>query len=104
MIPVLVGAMGLAVLDAVVSRQAAAENVGGWLETLANVVRDFLSPAVPAFNTSSASSSTTAAVAFQGASSSSSSTPPALSPGYGAGSQIAPPPAGYTQPAGTVLD
>ncbi len=43
------GALGLAVLDAVVSRPAAAGRVGGALSGVGTIVRKFISPAVPAF-------------------------------------------------------
>jgi hypothetical protein len=47
----LIGAMGLAVLDAVVSHTQSAENVGGFLAGLGNAVNRFVSPAIPAFST-----------------------------------------------------
>lgn len=43
------GAIGLAVLDAVVSKANAAGNVGGWLEDAGNLVKKFLDPTVPFF-------------------------------------------------------
>ena len=57
------GAIGLAVLDGVVSRSAAANNVGGWLAGAGKAVEWFLSPAVPAFSSSSTTASTTATTA-----------------------------------------
>lgn len=53
------GAIGLAVLDGVVSRGGAADNVGGWLEGAGKAVDWFLSPAVPAFATTTAPTSGT---------------------------------------------
>lgn len=43
------GAIGLAVLDGVVSRSGAVSNVGGWIAGTGKAVQWFLSPAVPAF-------------------------------------------------------
>ncbi len=63
MMSVVAGAMALAVLDAVVSRQSAASNVGGWFESFGNLVRDFLSPAVPAFSTTATTSASAPAPA-----------------------------------------
>jgi hypothetical protein len=50
---ILTGAIGLAVLDAVVSRQQAASNVGGFLAGLGGFVHKVISPQVPAFATGS---------------------------------------------------
>ena len=50
---ILTGALGLAVLDAVVSRQQAASNVGGFLAGLGGFVHKVISPQVPAFATGS---------------------------------------------------
>lgn len=55
------GAIGLAVLDGVLSRSQATSNIGGWIAGAGKAVEWFLSPAVPAFSTTStpASSPTT---------------------------------------------
>ncbi len=91
MISIVAGAMALAVLDAVVSRQQAASNGGGGLACLGNFGRDFLAPAGPAFATGSTTPgpSTTAAAAAP--------PPAALAPG-GTGTPIttSPPAAGAT--------
>jgi hypothetical protein len=50
----IVGMVGLAVLDGVVSRQSAASNVGGWLEGAGSLVNKFLNPTVPLFGSVSA--------------------------------------------------
>jgi hypothetical protein len=42
-----IGAVGLAVLDGVVSRQQAASNVGGWIAGAGSLVQRFLDPTVP---------------------------------------------------------
>jgi hypothetical protein len=57
----LVGAIGLAVLDGVVSSQQASANVGGWVEGAGSLVNRFLNPTVPLFSTPAAT--TTAAPA-----------------------------------------
>ncbi len=57
--PLLIGAAGLGLLQAVLSTQAGAANAGGFLAGAGRLVRDFLSPQVPAFK--SATASTTAA-------------------------------------------
>lgn len=51
------GAVGLAVLDGIVSRPTSAGNVGGVLSGAGRAVRWFLSPAVPAFSTSTPAAS-----------------------------------------------
>lgn len=73
------GAIGLAVLDAVVSRQKAAQNVGGLLEGAGRAVEWFLSPAVPAFRTSSSPSSSSTASTAAYAGPAAGSTPPSSS-------------------------
>ena len=55
----LVGALGLAVLDAVVSRPQAASNVGGWLSGAGGLVKRFLDPTIPLFATTAASTTST---------------------------------------------
>lgn len=58
---ILLGALGLAVLDAVVSSSSGASNVGGFVAGLGTAVNWFISPTVPAFKpTSSGSANTTA--------------------------------------------
>lgn len=52
---ILVGAVGLAVLDAVISRPKAVSNVGGVLANAGKAVNWFLSPAIPAFNATTVS-------------------------------------------------
>ena len=69
------GAVGLAVLDGVISRPGATANVGGWLSGAGNAVRWFLSPAVPAFSPSPATGTGAAPLAYTPATSS----PPASS-------------------------
>ena len=54
---ILLGAIGLAVLDAVLSRRGATSNVGGALKGAGGLVERFLSPAVPALSSSASSSS-----------------------------------------------
>ncbi len=56
------GAIGLAVLDGVVSRSSAVNNVGGWLAGAGKAVRWFLSPAVPAFASAPAPATPTTTV------------------------------------------
>ncbi len=63
---IIAGALGLAVLEAVVSRTSAASNVGGLLGGVGTIVRGFISPQVPAFNTSSSSSSSSGGNIAQG--------------------------------------
>lgn len=53
------GAIGLAVLDGVLSRGSATGNVGGWVAGAGKATRWFLSPAVPAFAPSAPASSPT---------------------------------------------
>lgn len=65
---ILLGAAGLAVLDAVVSSKVASQSVGGWLEGAGSLAEKIISPTVPAFKTTTTTSSS---------SSSSSSTTPA---------------------------
>lgn len=57
----LVGAIGLAVLDGVVSRSGATGRVGSWLSGAGSIVRRFLDPTIPFFSTPASSSSTTSA-------------------------------------------
>lgn len=79
------GAVGLAVLDGMVSRSSATSNVGGWIAGAGKAVDWFLSPAVPAFSTSSstAATATAAETAAEGSGSSAAAgaatTPPASS-------------------------
>lgn len=61
------GAVGLAVLDGIVSSKAAASNVGGILAGTGRAVQWFLSPAVPAFKTGSSSTTAATAAATQAA-------------------------------------
>ena len=49
---VILGAMSLAVLEAVVSTKGGAERAGGVFAMVGGFVRDFVSPAVPALPTS----------------------------------------------------
>lgn len=49
---IVLGAAGLAVFEAVVSRRVASQNVGGFMAGAGRFVARFLSPAVPAFTTS----------------------------------------------------
>jgi len=72
------GAIGLAVLDGVVSRQQAASNVGGWIAGAGKAVEWFLSPAVPAFKVTAAPASSSAQKAIV-AGPASSVTPPGSS-------------------------
>ncbi len=53
----LVGAVGLAVLDAVVSRSTASSNVGSALSGAGGLVRRFLDPTVPLFSTTTTTTS-----------------------------------------------
>ena len=94
---IVLGAMGLAVLEAIVSSKQATSNVGGFIGGLGALVQRFIDPTVPFFSTQA---STTAITSFQaqsaGSSSSSSATtpttiPPALTPSGGAG-QLSPGP------------
>jgi hypothetical protein len=58
-----IGALGLAILDGIVSRPSAAANVGGVLASAGKAVKWFLSPQVPAFTTSKATKSASSAPA-----------------------------------------
>lgn len=90
------GAVGLAVLDGVVSRPGAADNVGGWLAGAGKAVNWFLSPAVPAFSTASTSATTTAVEAsLQGSAGGTATTPPSSS----ASTAPKQPAAGVTNPS-----
>ena len=57
---IVLGALSLAVLDGVVSRQQASSNVSGFLGSIGTMVEKFLSPQVPAFSASTTGSKTTA--------------------------------------------
>ncbi len=70
------GAVGLAVLDAVLSRPGAASNVGGWELSASKLVAAFISPTVPAFATGSVAPTGTADAAP--ATTSSATTTPAV--------------------------
>ena len=60
---IILGALGLAVLEGIVSSKQASANVGGAIGKLAKGVAWFVSPAVPAFkNAAAATSSTSLAV------------------------------------------
>jgi hypothetical protein len=52
----LIGIVGLAVLDGVVSRPGAASNVGGWLSGAGSAVSRFLDPTIPLFGPASGAS------------------------------------------------
>jgi hypothetical protein len=84
---ILIGAVGLAVLDAVLSSTSGASNVGGFLAGLGNAVNRFVSPAVPAFTVSSSGSSGQAPAGGEttqsGAAVEAGNTVPALSPSEG---------------------
>ncbi len=54
----LVGVVGLAVLDGVVSSQQGSSNVGGALAGAGSLVRKFLDPTVPFFTTTPKTTST----------------------------------------------
>lgn len=56
---IVLGAISLAVLDGIVSRKSAASNVGGFLAGAGTAVNWFLSPQVPAFKTSTATTTPT---------------------------------------------
>lgn len=60
---ILAGAIALAVLDAVVSTSKGASNVGGFLAGAGGFVQKLISPQVPAFATTGATSSATTAPA-----------------------------------------
>jgi hypothetical protein len=70
----LIGAIGLAVLDGVVSRQQAATNVGGWIASAGSLVNRFLDPTIPLFSTTTSSSSATTSSATSSGSTSGTST------------------------------
>jgi hypothetical protein len=53
---IIAGAIGLAVLDAIVSTSSGASNVGGFLAGLGSAVQKIISPQVPAFHTTSGTS------------------------------------------------
>ena len=57
----LIGILGLAVLDGVVSRQQASSNVAGVLQGAGSVVQRFLDPTIPLFSTSTTQTATTTA-------------------------------------------
>ena len=56
---ILMGFVGVAVLDAVVSTKSASQNVGGTIAGLGSLVAKFISPAVPAFASAAKKTSTT---------------------------------------------
>jgi hypothetical protein len=64
----LVGAIALALLDALLTNRAAAGNVGGAETGLAGLVAKFIDPAVPAFGASSSSSSSSSSGSTSGSS------------------------------------
>ncbi len=92
------GAMALAVLDAVLSHAGAASNVGGWLSSAGNLVNRFLDPAVPFFSTTSTSSSVapTASTSASSGTLTPSNVPQTSQPTTAA-------PGGITIPPGTVI-
>jgi hypothetical protein len=76
---IILGAAGLGILDAVVSRSSATKNVGGAFVGISKIVNWFVSPTVAAFSSASVSSgSSTSLTADQRPATS--STVPALSP------------------------
>jgi len=58
------GAIGLAVLDGVLSRAGGTSNLGGWVAGAGKAVNWFLSPAVPAFKVTATSSTPSAPLAY----------------------------------------
>lgn len=58
---ILLGALGLALLDGVVSRSTAVNNVGGAVAKIGTALDWFLSPEVPAFKTTAKGSTTATA-------------------------------------------
>lgn len=56
----LIGAIGLAVLDGIVSRPGATGRVGSWLSGAGSLVNRFLNPTIPFFSTPSSSATTSA--------------------------------------------
>lgn len=79
---ILLGALGLAVLDGVLSSEQATSNVGGFVADAGKAVDWVVSPSVPAFGaaTTAKGSGPSLAVYQQSAPPSSSSSAPALSP------------------------
>lgn len=74
---IILGALSLAILEGVLSRSAATARVGGFFASAGKAVEWFLSPAVPAFKSASATTSSTAlAVEAAASNSPSSSVPP----------------------------
>jgi hypothetical protein len=57
----MVGALGLAVLEGVISRKQASSNVAGVLSGAGSAVKRFLDPTVPLFSTSTTKTATTVA-------------------------------------------
>lgn len=81
---ILLGAVGLALLDAVVSTQQGSTNVGGLFAGIGRLVRDFLSPQVPAFAAAASATSSSSAPmpsATLVAAAAPQPAPPALTPG-----------------------
>jgi hypothetical protein len=72
---VLLGAVALAIAEGILSRSSATARVGGFVAGIGKAVEWFVSPAVPAFSSAAASTSSTA-LAVESAFSPSSSTPP----------------------------
>lgn len=56
---VIAGAMGLAVLDALLTHSGSAQGVAGAFSGVTNVVSDFISPTVPTFKASASTTSAT---------------------------------------------
>lgn len=87
---ILLGFIGLALLEGIVSRKGAAARVGGYLEGAGKAVEWFLSPTVPAFASASSTTSSTALAVETAASGAGSAAPaaaaapppPALSPTF----------------------
>jgi hypothetical protein len=77
---VLLGALGLAALQMIVSNNARAERVGGLATTLAGTLNHFLSPSVPAIPDRRAGLTTTAPSSSSSSGSPSGSPPPAPPP------------------------
>jgi hypothetical protein len=77
---VVLGAISLAVLDGIVSRKQAASNVGGFIADAGNAVNWFLSPTVPAFKTSTATTTPTSSAPTTTPGSTTTTTAPALTP------------------------
>jgi hypothetical protein len=101
------GAIGLAVLDGVVSRAGAADNLGGWIGGAGKAVQWFLSPAVPAFNVTSAPAATgtgAAPLSFAPAAGATVTPPSSSASSQPSGPRVGGPPVTISSPVGPIQE